>query len=277
MKRRIRTIVTFIALIVLFTASLAKGEHVAWNCPECGRVGNTGNYCGSCAHPAPWLESFSTPTTTPVIDYNPGDIGSIISLGHYEQDNNTSNGKEDIEWIVISNDQQNGRLLLLSRYALDTKEYYNVYTDTSWSTCNLRSWLNKEFFTTAFTSSEQQYVLTCTINNSLTEQYTMPYDKTINDKNTTDKVFLLSYNEAFNIYFISDDERQCRATDFALSNGVWTTTQGEYVGNCVWILRCKGTGFIDSVDLDGTRDWQRVDMVGAGIRPAIWVKNSIIH
>ena len=27
-----------------------------WDCPECGRKGNTGNYCGSCAHMAPWMD-----------------------------------------------------------------------------------------------------------------------------------------------------------------------------------------------------------------------------
>jgi hypothetical protein len=28
-------------------------------------------------------------------------VGSYINFGAYEQDNNTSNGKEDIEWLVL--------------------------------------------------------------------------------------------------------------------------------------------------------------------------------
>ena len=31
----------------------AKAEQHMWVCPECGRTGNTGNYCGECGHPAP--------------------------------------------------------------------------------------------------------------------------------------------------------------------------------------------------------------------------------
>lgn len=29
------------------------GETTVWNCPECGRTGNTGNFCGGCGYPAP--------------------------------------------------------------------------------------------------------------------------------------------------------------------------------------------------------------------------------
>ena len=57
MRQHLKTIV--IILVLLFVTHNATGEHSAWNCPECGRMGNTGNYCGGCAHPAPWLD---TPT-----------------------------------------------------------------------------------------------------------------------------------------------------------------------------------------------------------------------
>lgn len=42
-----------VVLIMLFLTSAALCEPAAWNCPECGRSGNTGNYCGGCGHPAP--------------------------------------------------------------------------------------------------------------------------------------------------------------------------------------------------------------------------------
>ena len=47
-----RIAVALVALICLF-AGMANGEREAWDCPECGRKGNTGNFCGSCRHPAP--------------------------------------------------------------------------------------------------------------------------------------------------------------------------------------------------------------------------------
>ena len=55
MGRRIMVFMVIIALMLI--TNNVYGEHSVWDCPGCGRTGNTGNYCGSCAHPAPWLES----------------------------------------------------------------------------------------------------------------------------------------------------------------------------------------------------------------------------
>ena len=30
-----------------------------WNCPDCGRTGNKGNYCGGCAHMSPTIEKYT--------------------------------------------------------------------------------------------------------------------------------------------------------------------------------------------------------------------------
>lgn len=43
-------------VMVLLMVSMASGEQSAWDCPECGRTGNLWNYCGNCAHPAPWTK-----------------------------------------------------------------------------------------------------------------------------------------------------------------------------------------------------------------------------
>ena len=48
-------------------------------------------------------------------------VGSIITFGAYEQDNNTRNGKEPIEWQVL--EIKGGRALLISKYGLDAKRY----------------------------------------------------------------------------------------------------------------------------------------------------------
>ena len=56
MERCARRIITIgiILSLALSMVSFALGEQAPWDCPECGREGNTGNYCGWCAHPAPW-------------------------------------------------------------------------------------------------------------------------------------------------------------------------------------------------------------------------------
>lgn len=53
MSRKYIIIFTVLTLVLAFPAS---GESQIWDCPECNRSGNTGNYCGECAHPAPWIK-----------------------------------------------------------------------------------------------------------------------------------------------------------------------------------------------------------------------------
>lgn len=55
MSRKRESGVIFIAvlLMAIMFACCAFAEGIAWNCPECGRTGNKGNYCGACGHAAP--------------------------------------------------------------------------------------------------------------------------------------------------------------------------------------------------------------------------------
>ncbi len=58
MKTRTRIICALIVLILAagLVPSSAMCEHTAWDCPSCKRTGNTGNYCGNCGQPAPWVD-----------------------------------------------------------------------------------------------------------------------------------------------------------------------------------------------------------------------------
>ena len=53
MKKGTMKLLAFLTAILCLISSLAFGERDAWDCPECGRKGNTGNFCGTCAAPAP--------------------------------------------------------------------------------------------------------------------------------------------------------------------------------------------------------------------------------
>ena len=70
--------------------------------------------------------------TPPDSNFN---VGDIVILGSYEQDNNLSNGPEPIEWQVIGS--RNGHTLLLSKYALDCKRYNESNVDITWENCTL--------------------------------------------------------------------------------------------------------------------------------------------
>ena len=76
-------------------------------------------------------------------------IGREVIFGSYEQDGNTGNGAEDIEWIILARTGDNA--LLLSKYGLDTKRYNEGYGDVTWGQSDIRSWLNGSFMDTAFT------------------------------------------------------------------------------------------------------------------------------
>ena len=78
-------------------------------------------------------------TSTEVENVNAGiksvNVGDYITFGTYEQDNNTSNGKEDIEWLVLANNLWKGkhRILVISRFALDCQIFDSeVYKSVKW-------------------------------------------------------------------------------------------------------------------------------------------------
>ena len=82
--------------------------------------------------------------------------GKYITFGSYEQDNNTSNDKENIEWLVL--DVLGDEAIVISKYALDCQQYNTSFTDVTWETCSLRKWLNETFLNAAFSSTEQNSI-----------------------------------------------------------------------------------------------------------------------
>ncbi len=157
-------------------------------------------------------------------------VGECITFGNYEQDNKKANGKEEIEWIVLSKEEN--RTLVISKYALDCKQYNTSYASITWETCSLRKWLNNGFINTAFTDDEKEIIATTTV----VADKNPTYDRTNPGEATQDKVFLLSINEA-NEYFDSDEARKCKPTSYAVMRGAYAS---DVEGNCKWWLRSPG-------------------------------------
>lgn len=201
-------------------------------------------------------------------DFSDTQVGDYITFGSYEQDNDLSNGKEDIEWVVL--DEQDGRILVISKYGLDAKPYNDEYVDVTWETCTLRSRLNDEFFSEAFTSREKSQIPTVTV----TADSNPNYD-TNPGNNTQDKVFLLSIDEV-NKYFYSDRERECRATEYAVAQGAGLSASALYEGNCSWWLRTPGgfSSYACYVGYDGyvNNHASNVNYNNVGVRPAMWIE-----
>ena len=191
-------------------------------------------------------------------------VGSTVTFGTYERDSNTSNGKEDIEWIVLAN--EGNRSLLISRYALDCWQYNRERKGVTWETCSLRSWLNSSFMNAAFTVDEQKAIQKTSVDNSKSQGNSNWSTDGGND--TTDQIFLLSYAEARK-YFGSDRDRMCESTAYAKAHGAYYIENGY----CSWWLRSPGDyrNTAACIDIEGSlvHDYY-VDIYGA-VRPAFWI------
>ena len=151
----------------------------------------------TCVRPAVWIElepglpeSAELSLTDPnaAVSWVPG---YELSLGRYEQDNNPSNGLEEMKWTIL--DVQEGRVLLLGKYGLDAVPYNDGKGDVTWETCSLRKWLNGDFLDSAFSAEERDAILTAELENGKSEGY--PGFETDGGSRTQDRVFLLSYAE----------------------------------------------------------------------------------
>ena len=190
-------------------------------------------------------------------------VGSTVFLGSYEQDNNASNGKEDVEWIVLA--RENNRVLVISRYALDCEQYNTSENDITWETCFLRKWLNEVFLNAAFSEEERAMIPSVTVNADKNPDFS-----TSPGNSTTDQVFLLSITEA-NMYFDWNSDRQCQGTAYCYSQ---TALKGGD-GNCWWWLRSPGrdSAHAATVDSDGSvnKGGYSVNRMYDAVRPAMYI------
>ncbi len=194
------------------------------------------------------------------------EVGDSVYLGSFEQDGNEENGKEPIEWIVLS--KEDGKALLISRYVLDVKSYskYTSRFEMHWDICFIRKWLNESFYNDYFTAAEKEIIIETENENKVPEtSYAKDGEKTL------DKAFLLSLEEVEK--YLSEDLRIAVATPFAKSRGEYVESKD---GNCMWWLRTLGRKpeFTSFVYTDGKIMSHGMDgkNQSVGMRPALWIE-----
>ena len=197
-----------------------------------------------------------------------------IPFGRYPQASKNKNAP--IEWLVLKND--GSRALLISKYALDCRQYNTSCADVTWETCTLRKWLNGMFLNAAFSKSERAMILNAAFSKS--ERAMIPSVTVSADKNPrcntspgnskTDHVFLLSITEV-NKYFSSHSARQCQVTAYCYVQGAYKADNG----NCWWWLRSPGVNSSHAAGVysDGSVDeyGHYVNYDGYAVRPALWI------
>ena len=210
--------------------------------------------------PAP-SSSAEPVTNTPGSESASIDLGSTVTFGRYEQDNNTANGKEAIEWIVIGVD--NDKVNLISKDILDLQRYNIQKIDITWAACNLRNWLNSDFLNAAFTLDEQR---------AMTRWSYKDTDGT----QLNDYVYCLSVSEVETVW-PNQQDRVALVTDyvFALSDYTndtksgqwWLRSESEYNGIFRTAYDVYSSG---SIGVDNFRS------ATVGVRPCICVDASAV-
>lgn len=199
-------------------------------------------------------------------DFSKNKKGDIIQFGSYMQDY-PFNGKKPIEWVIL--DKNEDSLLVVSRYSLDNLSFNDKFEAVTWENCTLRKWLNEGFYVAAFNKTEQGMIETVTLD----------------DIGSSDKVFLLSYDDMTNTeYGFEEDEttneenRRCAPTAYGVAQGIgradyFQTLDGEQP--CWTWLRTyfdKYDGYTWCVTYGGSINANLVHYGGIGVRPAIRIK-----
>lgn len=206
------------------------------------------------------------------------EINDEVTFGIYEQDNNTENGKEEIDWIVIN--KENDKVLLMSKEILD---YQQFNTDASissgaisreeayipWSESHVRKFLNHDFYNTAFADEEKEYIINSNLSTTDCDKYTY---------STQDNVFILSSDEFYTLKenFTVGTCLQV-ATEYAKSksgcHSCYTRDQQHYTG-IFGISSVYSPGVIDK---HSTVYFVSASTDTGALRPCIWVDCSSIQ
>lgn len=212
-----------------------------------------------------------------------GGQASSVYFGNYQQSSDGNGGYniDPIKWRALSN--TDGKLFLLSDQNLDARRYNSSYgTITTWEKSPMRSWMNKDFLGAAFSKGEQAAIEETNVVND-----DNPWYGTEGGNNTTDKIFLLSHDEACDTAYGfgssyntmgSDSGRISLNTDY---NRIFKRAHRYSKGEGLWWLRTPGKegSFVACVNYDGYifQAGRSVDDDYVGIRPAFNLNlNSVL-
>ncbi len=197
--------------------------------------------------------------------YQELETGDIVHFGHFEQNNNASDGAEPIEWIVLNVNKTEKKMLLISRYGIDCQHYHLSNNPVVWENSGLRKWLNDTFRQTAFEKKERDRILPSYLKADPNPEYNVKCGG-----DTTDYVFLLSIAEVQR--YMKAEFLPCRPTIYTIVHN------GSYdfnTGCSWWWLRTAGH---DRMHTSYVNDDGEISAYGYGVisnrgvvRPAIWI------
>lgn len=201
-----------------------------------------------------------------------------------------ANGEiEEILWRVIAVEEQ--RILLLSEFLLDARNFHEEEAEVCWASCDLQRWLNSEFYSQAFSEEEKKYILTSQIGMRRNLLYGTDCGAEIEAK-----VFLLSVEELYlyftenpkSAYYQTNPYQKVGPESFILAKYTqYARERTSYMNpnkplSGWWWLRTSGENKKKAAAVTSTPE---VDMNGrlvkfpqggpkpaGGVRPAIWIR-----
>ena len=179
---------------------------------------------------------------------------STITFGHYLQEDDET--VSDLEWIVAQ--VEDGKALLLSKYALECLPYNKKACAVTWESCSLSRWLNEDFLLKAFSRQEMERI------------YPVRYSNERN-KIIENMVFLLTETE-IEQYFPENSSRVCMPTKYAMLQGA-SVSDGDFPG-CGWWLNVGMTSSREAkyIDASGEPAACAADAFDIAVRPALWIE-----
>lgn len=186
---------------------------------------------------------------------------------------------EPVSWKIL--DTADGKIFLLADLVLDSQDFYygntnrteggNTIYPNNYQYSHIRSWLNTNFYNTAFTTDEKNMIATTNVDNSAastgygTNKYACP--------NTYDKIFLLSHSEVTcaDYGFALDASRIKEPSAYALSQGIYVDNSSNTAN---WWLRSPANNYMAfglRVGVDGGIHYNGIYCTSYGIVPAMWI------
>lgn len=176
-------------------------------------------------------------------------------------------------WQVLS--IKDGRALIITEDIIALRWYHTKFADITWADCDLRKYLNNEFYN-EFNQDEKAKISTVRNRNADNQWF-----KTKGGKSTIDSIFLLSLeevceyfgdskaklqNKGSQTWFIDDENNGKRQAKYGNDYHWWRLRSPGYYGRTGASVSYNGHVYVRGNGVYGRpRD-------GGGVRPALWLK-----
>lgn len=188
---------------------------------------------------------------------------------------------EPVSWWVIG--ENINAYSLLSEKILDTKKFHNSFGAVTWNVCDLRNWLNEDFYNTCFTNEDKVRI----INHFTPASHNYIRDH-ISGAETYNYVSAMTATSLADGRYVFPDHqseeskalRIAQGTDYAIANGLkaddnnngrwWTATSADTANLYTVVITEDGTILIESGgEVNNKND--------VGVRPFIMVEKEVTN